>query len=360
MYTLIKNTLKKPRALRRAQLFRLPFVFACAFLFVCCTSSPKGRTSKAPLWVSEPGSVYADNAYLTAVGSAPSRRGAEAEAIAALTKSVSQKVEVQSSSIQTFEAERQSVRRDFSSTVKTSAAIDNISGITIKETWTSADGTVYALALIEREQTGSYYAQKFKNAEDGINAFILFAAEHPAGFEAVAALHKALTAADENEQTASILAVIHPGKFKHLSPAYKNVQTVHALLYREIEKIGIAVEVQNDKNRRIGAAFLHALKEAGYKTAQNTGSEAASAMPYVLRAELSFEPFEGKSSENKYVRYSLKAELADKRTGKIVLPWSVSGREAHFTQAEAENRALRTLESNIKEDFLKHMLTIGS
>ena len=59
-------------------------------------------------------------------------------------------------------------------------------------------------------------------------------------------------------------------------------------------------------------------------------------------------------ADNIYVRYTVHANLTDRRTGKIVLPWSISGREAHITQSEAENRALRTVENEIKEKFLAH------
>ena len=331
-----------------------------------CVTTTKANTAKknngrAPLWVSEPSSVYPDAVYLSGVGYGASRHDAEAAAAAVLTKAISQKVEAQSSSVQMIDAAdtaAQNVRRGFSSVIRTSSTVDEITGLAIKETWTDKNGTVYALALINREDAGFHYEAKIKAAEDGINGFILFAADNPASFEAVSALKKAAASAAENDKNLSLLSVIHPGKYKNLSLGYKNTQTVEALLYREIEKIGIAVEVQNDKNRHVEAAFLHALKDAGFKTVSISSSGTNSSFagfPYVLNASVIFEPFTGKTaSDNIYVRYTVHADLTDRRTGKIVLPWSISGREAHFTQNEAENRALRTIENEIKDKFLAH------
>ena len=332
------------------------------FLSGCVTTAKadKAQTAggKAPLWISEPSSVYPDVVYLSGVGYGPSRSDAEAAAAAVLTKAVSQKVEAQSSSIQLMDTEAsaaQNVRRGFSSVIRTSSTVDEISGLAIKETWADKNGTVYALAVINREDVGSHYEAKIKAAEDGINGFILFAADNPASFEALSALKKAAASASENEKNLSLLSVIHPGKYKNLSLAYKNTQTVEALLYREIEKISIIVEVENDQGKRIETAFLKALKEAGFKASTPFSGLNTDTVFYVLKASITVEPFKGKTaSDNIYVRYTVHADLIDKRTGKIVLPWSISGREAHITQSEAENRALRTVENEIKEKFLAH------
>lgn len=329
-------------------------------LIGCVTTDKADRAGKhngkAPLWVNEPSSVYPDAAYLSGVGYGPSRADAESAAVAVLTKAVSQKVEAQSSSVQEMDAaSMQSVRRGFSSVIRTSSTVDEITGLAIKEIWADKDGYFYALALINREDVGAHYEQRIRACEDGINDFILFAADNPASFEAVSALKKAASSAAENEKNLSLLSVIHPGKYKKLSLTYKNTQTVEALLYREIEKIGIIVEVENDRGKRIETAFLKALKEAGFKASTPFSASDTDTIFYVLKASISFEPFKGKSAaDNIYVRYSVNADLIDKRTGKIVLPWSIAGREAHVTQSEAENRALRTIENEIKQKFLAH------
>jgi hypothetical protein len=50
---------------------------------------------------------------------------------------------------------------------------------------------------------------------------------------------------------------------------------------------------------------------------------------------------------SKYVRYVLEAALVDRRTGTVLLPYTISGREGHLTVPEAENRALGIIEKQI-------------
>ena len=116
----------------------------CLLLIIlsgCATTAKtdKAHTAggKAPLWISEPSSVYPEALYLSGVGYGPSRRDAEDAAAAVLIKAVSQKVEAQSSSVQLMDAEvsaAQNVRRGFSSVIRTSSTVDEISGLAIKET----------------------------------------------------------------------------------------------------------------------------------------------------------------------------------------------------------------------------------
>ena len=331
-------------ALKQSVIYILPLT-----LLFACAGVPSVK--KAPQWVTEPAAAYADSHYLTAVGYASSRSAAEAEAVSALTKSVSQKVRAHSVSVQTMESNAAGVERSFSSSVDTVSSVDEIAGLKIREVWTAGDGTVYALALVNREEVGSYYEQKMKDAENGINALIAFAADNPASFEAVNALRSAAEKAGENDKSAAVLSVVNPLKYKRLSFAYKNTQTVQALLMHEIENIHVAVRVKNDKDGRLESAFSEAVKKAGFKTVPGNSAHDADA-PYILNVVLNLEPLETPAgNENKYVRYTVKAELSDSRTGKIMLPWSTGGREAHFTQGEAEQRALRTIEADVKKRF---------
>ena len=331
-------------ALKQSVIYILPLA-----LMFACAGAPSVK--KAPQWVTEPAAAYADSHYLTAVGYASSRSAAEAEAVSALTKSVSQKVRAHSVSVQTMESNAAGVERSFSSSVDTVSSVDEIAGLKIREVWTAGDGTVYARALVNREEVGSYYEQKMKDAENGINALIAFAADNPASFEAVNALRSAAEKAGENDKSAAVLSVVNPVKYKRLSFAYKNTQTVQALLLHEIENIHVAVRVKNDKDGRLESAFSEAVKKAGFKTVPGNSAHDADA-PYILNVVLNLEPLETPAStENKYVRYTVKAELSDSRTGKIILPWSTGGREAHFTQGEAEQRALRTIEADVKKRF---------
>ena len=335
---------------------------SCVSASSAAAKHTKTQLSKAPAWVTDAAAVYPDSLYLSAVGYSEQRSGAEMEAAAALTKSISQKVASETSAAQSMEKGSPTVKKSVSSVVRTVSQVDKITGLTVKETWTAPDGTEYALAVINREEVGSYYAQKIRNCENGINKLIVFASEHPAGFEAVSALSQAVENAAENERDMAVLSVVHPAKYKLVSLAYENKQAVEVLLRREIEKIRIAVDVKSDvkadvKNvagERLTAAFMNVLNEAGF------ASSVKNAAPYVLAASFSATPFEtANASDTRFVRYMLNVQLSDTRTGKTVLSWSTGGKEAHLSESEAVQRAVRTAETEIKNSFLEHLLKLS-
>lgn len=331
----------------------------------CASTSNVGGT--APLWVTDPSAVYADAEYLSAVGYAPDRPSAEADAVASLSKTIRQRVEADSSATQSFETDSDGVDREFTATVQTSSLIEEIAGIKIQEVWTAKDGTVYTLALINREEVGRYYSGKIRDFEAAIGGFIAFTADNPASFEGLDALKKARSLAYENELYLDLLAIINPMSYKTVILSYQSAQTIEVLIQHEMEKIHIGISVAGDVDGRITAALAAVLNKTGFKTQilsedVSTGgvvSEDAPDMPYILACNLSLEPFEmTSSSDNHYVRFVLNTELVDIRTNKILLPWGISGREAHFSDEEAAQRAIRTIEQEIEKNYLQEALKI--
>ena len=73
---------------------------------------------------------------------------------------------------------------------------------------------------------------------------------------------------------------------------------------------------------------------------------------YTLVADVSFTPLQmSGESKNKYIRFVVNANLTELKTDKIVLPFAISGREAHLSEEEATQRAVRTIENEIRKQF---------
>ena len=53
-----------------------------------------------------------------------------------------------------------------------------------------------------------------------------------------------------------------------------------------------------------------------------------------------------------YVRFVIDIDLIEKETGKTLFPYSKNGREAHVTYEEAKQRAYRTLEDILEDEFV--------
>ncbi len=340
MFTIIKNPIKTI----------LLGTISALFLTSCTTMENQNKT--APIWVMDADAVYSEQDFLSAVGYASERAAAEAEAVANLSKILRQKVETSSFASQVFENNLEDQSQSYESTVKTSSLIDEITGIEIQEVWTSNDNTTYALALLNRKEVGNYYYNKVTENEDAINALLNVMIDNEATFEGLSSAQKALQIALENETYLELLSVINPSIFKNIDLAYKSANAISVLIELEKEKIYVGVFISDDIDTRVTAALSSVFKNAGYKSQILTSfAETSPSMPYILYGELLISPFSMTSSQNnKYVRFTLNTELVDMK-GKTSFPWSISGREAHLTETEAAQRAIRTIEEKIEKEF---------
>lgn len=328
----------------------IKILLACSLvcmLFLSCA----GDSGKAPDWILSPSSVYPDADYVSAVGMGVSRQAAESDATAALTREIRQRVQAQVIAEESFvrETEGWSESNNLSSSVDTSSDVE-ISGITIQEVYSVRHGKdmdYYALALIDRQQTGTYYKTKAQNNIDVINAKIKEAYKNPNTFSSAEILHEATELAVENELYLDILSVVNSKMRSLLVPDYKSAQAVAELERQMRAAVTVYIDVDQDVNGRIESAFKSILKK--YNITTSLDKETAS---YTLVVTASFTPFEMTADvSNKYARYVLEAAMVESVSGNTVFTFNENGREAHLTESEAIQRALRTVEQSIKQKF---------
>jgi hypothetical protein len=106
------------------------------------------------------------------------------------------------------------------------------------------------------------------------------------------------------------------------------------------QRIPVDVRVDNDQAGRLKGAFAAVIGRNGFKSG---GVDSR----YVLDAKIDFAPVDLPGQQNKFVRYVVDASLVDRRTGNVLLPYTISGREGHLSASEAENRAVAAVEKEI-------------
>jgi hypothetical protein len=112
-----------------------------------------------------------------------------------------------------------------------------------------------------------------------------------------------------------------------------------------VRNIPIGVTVSGDSSDRIKNAFTRAVSSAGFRT----GGEN---QRYRLAVILTLTPTDLPNQQNKYVRFTVDANLTDTvENNSVLFPFNVSGREGHVNMPEAENRALREAERRIGEGY---------
>jgi hypothetical protein len=302
----------------------------------------------APDWVYAPAAEYPDTAFLTAVGYAATREGAESAAIGGIGKTLRQTIQAETSAQEAF-AQNDGTWTSglaYTGTVSTSTALDNISGVTIKEVWGDGKGTIYALAALNRNESGRYYQGLIEKNAQVINSQIAYAAGNAESFEALGALNRAVKLAEENAEHLHILSAVNPGMYSLVSLEYGGAVQVKELAQRYLGRIPIAIAVTGDQDNLVGGAFAEGITAAGLSPLfTQTG-----VYTYVLKVAVHLEDA-GLLGNYQTVRYTVDASLTDVRNGKTLLPLTISGRESHTSQQEAQNRAFRTIRSEVSKTF---------
>lgn len=323
-------------------------------LFVATLWSCVSSSNVAPEWVTNPASAYNSNEYLWAVGSGADRKAAENDALALLVRSIQQNVLATTETNKALSGNERvgyDMNYDYSSSVVTASSIKEIPGITFSQTWIAENGTVYTLALLNRQEAGRYYRQKIADLTAVVESEIVYATANKGTFAALSALQNAVESAWENQGYIDTLAGINSNMYRMVSLDYGSAQTVEVLAARQKENIVVAVNVEGDSNGRIAAVLEATLADLGLKI--TSASESTTA--YLFQGKVMMEPLK-LDNKYEYARFVLDIDLIEKASGKILFPYTKNGREAHVSYSEAAQRAYRTMENMLKKEFIPQFL----
>jgi hypothetical protein len=219
--------------------------------------------------------------------------------------------------------------------------MDTLIGAEIADRWDDGNGSYYAAAIMNRAKTVEVYSALIAANERLIANLLNISAEEKAQLEGVSHYNQAAELAAANAVFASVL-VIAGGKTA--SAKYDAAEL--RLQSRELARaIKISITVKGDSDGRLRAAFSSVLSDAGFPRA-----DSADASRYAINAEYSAASTQ-LAGTNKFTRYTLDAALQDTKSAAVLLPFNATGREGHVSQAEADERALRAAESDIKTKF---------
>jgi hypothetical protein len=294
-----------------------------------------------PSWVDNPSAVYPERLYVCAAGYGRDRQAAENNAIASLTAFFKQSV---SSSVVIVDRETQVNGRsvstsDMSQSVTASAALDNLMGAEIKNTWDDTQiGLSYALAVMEKARCRTLYAGELDKSIREIGDLIDLT--DGVGFETIARCKKARELAGDAEVYALVLALLDgPDR---LSDVSRLMPAINAAL-NEAQAIPVDIRVSGDVNGRVRAAFSGVFTAAGFKTGNRNSR-------YALEVSLVTAPAPQTAYFN--TRYTINAILKDTRTGAELFTYAASNRESHpASQEDADSRVINGVQRRITEEF---------
>lgn len=351
-----KLTLRLTSILRGLSLVASVALVASA---VACASAPaakddsqkggKNAKSPEPAWVANPASVYPEAKYVSATGYGPDRETAEKTALGSLIAVFGQNVSGATTvSTKYSEAVRSGaieVTEDFAldRDVNSTFALDTVVGAEIKDTWDDGK-TYFAVAVLDKAKASITYANLIEKNEETIAKLTDVPAADKNTLDAYARYDLASVVADTNVKFLNLVSVINPAQAAAKRGSVSNGDSLRLECLRIAQSIPIGISVEGDRDGRIAAAFASVISGAGFKSGGKNSR-------YVLTATMALSPVELANQPNKFVRYTLDSKLTDTTTGSVLLPYGSTGREGHATVSEAENRAFRTAEQKIKDEY---------
>jgi hypothetical protein len=326
---------------------------------LCCFSgcaglAQKGDTRAAaskdePVWVNDVDQGFSRLRYVAAVGYGADRTSAEKEAFASLISVFGQTVQADRQSVVSYsEAMQQEAvssyikNTEITNAIKTSAELDTLIGAEIRDYWYDGRGTHYAVAVMEKSKASSLYSELVNANREIIRTLTAMNDEQKNSLDGYARYLLAAKVADGNRVFSNILSVVGSsiGGAALSSRELAEGESFRLEANSIAQRIPVDVRVDNDPANRVKGAFASAIGKKGFKSGGNESR-------YVLDTELNLTPVDLPGQQNKYVRYVLNANLLDRRTGNVLLPYTISGREGHLTVSEAENRAVGAIEKEI-------------
>ena len=324
--------------------------------FLCTAHAALFAGGKADVSLNAAQKKYPESEYVSAIGTGRDRKSAESDAKLALSQILGESIKAEQVTTQYAD----STGRDeatIASVINEKAVFDHITGIVIKETVADkTTGIVHALAVLDRKQAGNFYFAKVNDANAHVASLLSKATAGKGTVESLGYLRDAQEIAADNQYNYDLLCVISPAQGRMASVSYLSPQAVRAKRTELAAALRIQIRVQGGQGtdgaqrNRVRTAFSSALTAQGATVVADDDAAAT----HALSAELLFAPAESPDPAYVFVRYTLNATLTEFSTSKEI-PYTLTGREGHVTDAQAKNRALIKLESTVKENYLSSL-----
>lgn len=305
-----------------------------------------------PAWVTAPDSVYDRGNYVAAVGYAPDRNTAEKNALANLTALFGQSIQGEAAAVTRYSevvangAVKALSDTSFDSAIKTSVQLESLVGAEIRDYWYDGASTHYAVAVMERGKTAALYTDMIRSNEDIITGLVNMKDSEKNSLDGYSRYILAATIADANRVFANVLSVVGASNSGINTAGMRKGDDLRIEAAKIAGNIPISVTVTGDRADRLKGAFAAAIGKQGFRSG-------GASSRYALNAAVTLAPVELPNQQNKFVRYTVDANLVDTSTGGVLLPYAINGREGHISLPEAENRAFAAAERKINGEYGK-------
>jgi len=303
------------------------------------------RGGARPAWVTDPYAVYSRGRYIAAVSFASNRAEAEKKAFAALVaffgQSVRTSLEVASiySEAVTNGVISVSENTRVRDIIVTAASLDKLVGAEIGYIWDDGRGIVNALAYVEKERTVVIYNELIRLNQKNINELVTMTTSEKNTFDGYARYKLASMIAKINSDYAGIVTLAGGASIN-----FTSANTLILESQNIIKSISVSINVTGDLNNRVRDAFAGVLSGEGLRTQGRNN-------PYTLDINVNMNETVFPNSDYIHCRFTVNANLVERATGAVLLPFSITEREGHASYEQAQARAYLLIERFVAERY---------
>jgi len=327
----------------------LSAVLLVAMLLSGCVtgSSSSGAGGGAPRWVNDKDAVYPPDEFLAEVGEGDSLKGAKSNAAGAIAQIFRTRVQVDSR-IRTRYTEitgedggtlGMSTRTDVDQTIGQSAD-ESLSNLKFGESWQDSMGRVYAVAYLDRAETGNLYRQRIIENDQRVVELLDRARAQDEPLRRYAFLDAAVVMAEVNEALLAQLEIINMPMARSVMHPYE-LGDVKAAKADQASALKVRVEVSGDSDGRIAAVLSDWITDRGF-SASERGDMFLSAVTSVTPVEL--------NNDYENLAWELNLSLIDSR-GYPAVSLPRQSRSTGVSASAAEERAFQDMTEVVQKDF---------
>ena len=316
-------------------------------IFLSCVSGPsEAKNNKRPGWLDDINSAYPGEKFLAAVGEGDTLKEAQGNAAASLATIFKVNVDVESS-LQSRYAEYS--KNGIVSVSEENIVTDNITQTTDQtlmnihygETYTDPSGITFAVAYLNRAETGMVYRQAIDSNAEVVRHLMKRSSEQSDLLRKYAFLDAAFVVAQNNEVLIEQLGIISPPMRKTLSTGY-DLKQLKAQRADTAEMLVFAISIDSDSDSRISNILTDVLTGQGFSTGAKGNLR--------VQGSVRVEPVDlNNGYDNR--KWFLTLNVLDEK-GVTVISFEKNSRSSGVSPSAADARAYKDMESIIKKDFL--------
>jgi hypothetical protein len=319
-------------------------------LYSCAASVKEAQTgSERPKWVDNPGLLYAENKFLTAIGTGDTRAAAEDNARGGIAKIFQSDIKLDQTLVENIRESDEEYSKSLDMLTQTNVqANQSLKNLRIGESWFSQnEGRYYVVAYLNRFETAMLYTEEIDANHMRAEGAYGKSTQAKTPFARYAFLRKASEGLRLNQLLVAQLRIISPATAVMEGDGL-NSQVNDALRQAKGE-ITCFVQSEGDMQEETAASLRDLIGDYGFPI--NTEETDAA---LVFKASVTRESTT-LNSPGIYFLYNLTVDLYDNLNRQNLDTFQSYGREGHINESSAIKRVAMAIDKDIHRDLRKQL-----